>query len=799
MFKNYLKVALRNLLNQKFYSLINIIGLSIGISACILVGLFIRQDFSYDKYHKNAEQIYRVGFSVTQNGITESSAQSPALLGPTLKNVSPEIKKITRICFSDNALVEIGNKKFYEKGLTYGDSTFFEIFTFETVAGNQAEFLKKANSMVITESTAKKYFGDENPLGKELKINNQYSFEIVGVIKDVPLNSHFRFDFIATYSSLEKMPEGNYLNQWGATFGSFTYMLVQPGFNRNEFENKNKTFFKTYTDIRSEDWRVTATPILDIHLNSNLANEIEENSSIAKILVLSAIVLFILILACINFINLTTARASKRAVEIGIRKVLGAFRIQLIKQFLSESVILSMISLVLSIVTVIVLKPFFSTLVGTEILFDLNNSWGSVLIILGSVLLLGILAGIYPAFFVSSYQPIKVIKGSTFSSGGKKSTIFLRKGLVVLQFSISIILIAGTIIANLQLNFMQNYNMGFDKEYMIVLPAHGKIGDKYETIKSELKNISGVITATAGRGAPINDNNIGTECRPKGLTNPEGFPIVVNSIDYDYMNQFGIKMVAGRYFSKEYSTDFPNAMVVNETMVKNLGFKNPQEAIGKSYFISLNEFKPQIIGVSKDFNSNSLHSEIMAQVFMINPNWFKEFFVKVNSANISATIKGLKDVMVKFYPEYPFEYHFLDESIDKMYNAEARYSNVISTFSAIALFIACLGLLGLTSFVTEQRKKEIGIRKVLGASVQSIIKTISGEFVILVIVANVIAWPIAYYFMSTWLQDFAYRIDISIWIFIISGGIALLIAMFTVGYQAVKAALANPVKSLKYE
>ncbi len=799
MFKNYFKIALRNILNQKFYSIINIVGLSIGISACILVGLYIRQDFSFDKYHKNADRIYRVGFSITQEGITERSAQSPALLAPTLKNISPEIKKITRICYSQSALVEFEEKRFYEDKLTYGDSTFFEIFTYETLAGNKNEFLRKTNSMVITESSAKKYFGDESPLGKELKINNKFIFEIVGVIKDVPLNSHFKFDFIGTYSSLDKMPEGNYLNQWGATFGSYAYMLVQPGFNKYEFENKNRNFFKTYAGIRDDGWRVFLTPLLDIHLNSNLPNEIEENSSIVRILVLSAIVLFILMLACINFINLATARASKRAAEIGIRKVLGAYRVQLIKQFLSESVILSMVSLALSIATVIMVKPFFSNLVGTEILFDINNSWGSILIIFSGVFLLGILAGIYPALFVSSYQPIKVIKGSTFSSDGKKSTFFLRKGLVVLQFSISIVLIAGTIIANLQLSFMQNYNMGFEKEFMIVLPAHGNIGDKYETIKSELKNINGVINATAGRGAPISDNNIGTECRPKGLTSPEGFPISVNSIDYDYMNQFGIKMVAGRYFSKEFSTDFPNAMVVNETMVKNLGFKNPQDAIGKSYFISLNEFKPQIIGVSKDFNSNSLHNEMMAQVFMINPNWFKEFVVKVNSKNISATIGGLKDVMTKFYPEFPFEYHFLDESIDKMYKSEARYSNVISTFSAIALFIACLGLLGLTSYVTEQRKKEIGIRKVLGASVSNIMQIISSEFLVLVAIANLIAWPAAYYFMNKWLNDFAYRIDISLWTFVIAGGLALFLAMLTVSFQAVKAAVANPVKSLKYE
>ncbi|MFA6980051.1 MAG: ABC transporter permease [Ignavibacteriaceae bacterium] len=799
MLKNYFKVALRNLLNQKFYSVINIVGLSIGITAYILVGLYIKQDFSYDKYHKNAEQIYRIEFSISQSGQTSYSAQTPALLGPTLKNVYPEIKKFSRIYFSEHNLVKVGEMKNYEDRISYADSTFFEIFSYEAIVGNKTQFLKKANSIILTESTAKKYFGNENPLGKELEINNKYRFEVTGVIKDVPINSHFKFDFLATYSSLNQQSEATYLPQWGATFGSYTYMLAERGFDSKNFEKKAENFFKTYTNITSESWRVHTRPLLSIHLNSHLDDEIEENSSMSRIVILSSIALFILLLACINFVNLATARSSKRAVEIGIRKVLGAFKIQLIKQFLSESVLLSLISLIISLITVIIVIPFFSELVGTEIGYDLNNNWMTLLLIVVGVLTVGVLAGLYPALFISSYQPIKAIRGINSSNSGKKSASYLRKGLVVLQFAISIILIAGTIIINLQLKYLREYNMGFDKEYMLVLPAHDEVGKNYTTIKNELKNIPGVASATACEGAPISMNGTDTECRPKGLGSSEAFRIHVNSVDFDYMNHFGIKVIAGRNFSTEFQNDYSKAMVINEKMVKSLGFKNAQEAIGKSYFISLNGYKPEIIGVVKDYNSNSLHNEVLPQVFMHIPRWFSEFTVKVNSANVSMTIGRLKDVWAKFFPRYPFEYRFLDESIDKMYKAEARYSNVISTFSAIALFIACLGLLGLTSYVTEQRKKEIGIRKVLGASVQSIIKTISSEFVILVVVANVIAWPIAYCFMSAWLQDFAYRIDISIWIFIISGGIALLIAMFTVGYQAVKAALANPVKSLKYE
>ena len=800
MFTNYLKIAIRNLLNQKFYSAINIVGLSIGISACILVALYIKHDLSYDKYHKNAEQIYRIGFSAATEGVTYYMAQSPGLLGPTLKNIYPEIKKFTRIYFSERSLVKVGDMKNYEDKISYADSTFFEIFTYDALVGNKAEFLKKTNSIVLTESTARKYFGNENPLGKLIEVNNQYGFEVTGVIKDVPFNSHFKFDFLASYSSLDKQPAGNYLPQWGATFGSYTYMLAGKGFNSKNFEKKTENFFNTYTDISNKSWRVLVRPLLDIHLNSHLDDEIEENSSTSRILILGSIALFILLLACINFINLSTARSSKRVVEIGIRKVLGAVKYQLVNQFLSESILLSLVSFIISIIAVILLLPSFSTLVGTEIGFDSGVNWTTLPLIIAGVFLVGVLAGLYPAFFISSYQPIKVIKGINTSRRGKKNVSFLRKGLVILQFAISIILIAGTIIVNLQLKYLREYNMGFDKEYMIVLPVHEKIGNSYKTIKNELKKMPGVLSSAVGRGAPVNSNNIGSDCKPNGISNEGGsFPIEINSVDYDYMNHFGVKMVAGRNFSEEFATDFPNAMIINEKMVRGLGFKNPQDAIGKSYFISVNEYKPEIIGVVKDFNSNSLHNEITSQVFMTNPNWFKEFIIKVKSADIFSTINNVKELWAKFFPQYPFEYNFLDESIDMMYKSEEKYSQVISTFSIVALFIACLGLFGLAAFVTELRKKEIGIRKVLGASVNNIIHIISSEFAILVMIANIIAFPVAYYFMNKWLQDFAYRIALSWWIFALSGGIALLIALLTVGYQAIKAAMANPAESIRYE
>jgi putative ABC transport system permease protein len=798
MFISYFKNAVRTLISQRFYSLINIVGLSIGITACILVTFYIKHDLSYDKYHKNAENIYRIEFSITQDGITNHLVQSQALLGPTLKNEYPEIKKISRIYFSNRSLVKAGDKNNFEDRIVYADSAFFEIFSYQAIAGDETRFLKRPNSIILTESTAKRYFGKDDPLGKTIEIDNQYSFEVTGVIKDVPVRSHFKFDFIATYSSLDKQPVAGYFPQWGATFGSYTYMLADKGFDPKAFEKKTENFFSTHIKEYEGGWRVLVRPLLDIHLNSHSGDEIEENSSMSRIIIISSIALFILLLACINFVNFSTARSSERAREIGMRKVIGAARFQLIQQFLGESVLFSLVSLLISIFAVKLLMPSFSSLVGTEIGIGYYSDWTIMLLILGGVLAVGILAGLYPALVISSYKPVKVMKGDYSANTGKNKASYLRKGLVILQFSISIILIAGTIIVNLQLRYLRNYSMGFDKEYMIVLPAYGKIGNNYKTIKNELRSIPGVLSATAGRGAPTSSNNIGTECRPNGNINNIGaFGIEVNSVDYDYMNHFGVKLVAGRYFSEDFPGDFPNAMVINEKMVRSLGFKNAQDVLGKSYSIQLNEYKPEIIGVIKDFNSSSLHNEITNQVFMTNPNWFKEFIVKVRSKDMSSTINSLKEVWAKFFPQYPFEYSFLDESIDKLYKSEERYSKVISTFSVVALLIACLGLFGLASFIAEQRKKEIGIRKVQGASIKSIVHLVSNEFMILVIVSNVIAWPVAYFFMNKWLTSFAYRINISLWTFIGAGTLALIIALLTVSFQAVKAALANPVNSLE--
>ena len=798
MFKNYIIIAYRNLVNQKFYSVINIVGLSIGISACILFGLFIKHEFSFDKQNKNAENVYRIHFSHPQSNGRIFEAQSPALLGPTLKRAYPEVKKYSRIYFSKQNLIKAGEIKSYENGLAFADSTFFELFSFATVLGNPKELLKNTNSIVLTEISAKKYFGNINPIGKEVEINNKYMFLVTGVIKDIPENSHFKFDFIATYSSLENQSESIYLPQWGATFGSYTYILTGKRFNHKIFEKKTADFFSSYAGVsKDRNWQIHMMPMLDIHLRSHLADEIEVNSSISKIMIMGSIAIIILLLACINFINLSTARSFKRNREIGVRKVLGAQKGQLVKQFLSESVLLCVISLFISSIVILLVFPVFLNLVGAEIKFDLESNWLTLIIIISCTVIIGILAGIYPALIVSTRQPLMILKNNSIFSRHKKGVIWLRKGLVVFQFAVSIALIAGTIIINLQHNYLKKFDLGFNKEFMVVLPTHENVSNKHETIKNELISLSGVVSSTVCEASPLSMKETNTECKPNGAAGAEAFGIKVNSIGADFLDHFDIQLIAGRNFSEEFNNE--QAMIINEKMVQSLGFDNPEDVIGKSYFISINGYKPEIIGVVKNYNTNSLHTEISPQVFLHVPRWFSEFVVKINSININNTIMALEKMWQKYFPNYPFEYCFLDEAIDQTYKSEQKYSQVISISSVVALFIACLGLLGLTSFVIEQKKKEIGVRIVLGASVKSILKIFSSDILTLVFVANIIAWPAMYYFMNSWLEEYAYRITISFWMFLLAGGITLLIALCTVGFQTFKAARVNPVDSLRSE
>jgi len=802
MFKNYFKIAYRNILKQKTYSIINIFGLAIGLSACILVGLFIWQDLNYDNYHDNGDNIYRVSLKATLPGGTLHMAQTSAPVAPNLEQNFPEIEKISRIYFSSNDLITYEEKKFYEEEIIFADEDFFDIFSYVTLRGDPNKFLKKENSIIISGKMADKYFGIDNPIGKILNYNNKIDFEVTGVIENVPINSHFTFDMVATYKTLVDLPKGNYLDQWTATFGSYTYVMLHPETDIEQFVNKVDPFL--IEKLEMEDLiteLVILQPIKSIHLFSNLDDEINPNSSVLYIIILGSIALFILILACINFVNLTTARAVKRAREIGVRKVFGAAKHQLIRQFLGESILVTLIALGFAFVLVELFEPSFSQLIGTELIYHYFNNLFILSIIITASFVIGILAGLYPAFVLTHYNPTSVIKGTTKS--GKSSAAILRKALVLLQFTISIILIIVTILINLQLKFMKNFDMGFDEEQVIILKTPTRMSRNFETIKNEINAIPGVIGSSASLGAPVMDSGFGTNLMPDKTREDEELMISVKMIDYNYLDFYNIPLLAGRKLSELNEADFRSVTVVNEATVKKLGFASNEDAIGHAYPIGLSDgvkrFEPEIIGVVKDFHFNSLLEEVSPLLFMYWSSLFQEISIKLSPDDVPKTINEIQDVWDEFYPSHPFVYSFLDEKIDKLYKAEERSFRVISTFSVLAIFIACLGLLGLTFYTTEQRRKEIGIRKILGASIPNIIKNISLEFVKLVVISNVVAWPISYFFINKWLISFPYKVEIDLFVFIAAGAIVFMMSLLTIAYTVIRSAASNPIESIRYE
>jgi len=802
MFKNYLKIAFRNIIKQKAYSLINIFGLALGLTACILVSLYIWQDFSYDNYHQNSDWLYRLTTHTTDPAGNYSLLQSSARIAPAIKQEFPEIDKIARVYFSDDNLLDFDGTKFYEKEVIFADEDFFEMFSYNTIMGNQDEFLKRKDTAVISQNLAHKYFGDESPVGNVIKYNDKLNLEVVGVIEDVPINSHFTFDIVITYSCLNNLSKASWLENWHGTFGSFTYVMLHQETNIELFQEKCGIFLtqKKETNGITKHF-VELQPIESIHLHSEGDDDVNVHSSIKNVLILGSIALFILILACINFINLTTSRAIKRAREIGVRKVFGAYKGQLIGQFLGESILITFIALGLALVIAELSQTFFAQLIGTELIYNIFSNPIILLIVIGSTLVIGIFAGMYPAFVLTKYQPSRVMKGN-FGKSSSGSNL-LRRGLVLFQFTISISLIIITLIISQQTSFMRNFDMGFEKDQVLILKTPTRIGRNYDVIKRELELIPGVTATSASLGVPVMESGYGTFIVPDLSNEEHNFDIDIKSIDDDYLDFYEIPLLAGKRLSDLEGGDFRNLTVVNEATVKQLGFATNEEALGNSYTIAFGDrdgrYKPEIIGVVKDFHFKSMKSEVSPLLFMRWPGLFKEVSVKVSSQNMPETMKGIKELWEELYPEHPFDYTFLDEKIDNLYKAEEKSYQVISLFSSIAIFIACMGLLGLTFYTTEQRRKEIGVRKILGATILNIIQNISAEFLKLVLIANVIAWPVSYLLVNKWLASFPYKVEISVLVFIAAAAIALGISLITIGYTVVRSAAGNPIESIRYE
>lgn len=804
MLKNYLKIALRNLLRHKGYSLINILGLAVGMASCILILLYVHDELSYDKYHKNADQIYRV----TREWFNSDGASSLHLghvappIGPLLKIDFPEIQQMVRITDGNNPLIRHQDKVFQEERFYFADPNIFEIFTLPLLEGDPQKALADPNSVVLTPTMARKYFGGEEPLGQVLNIDGRADLKITGVMQEVPVNSHFHFDFLGSMKLLELVYGDDEFKNWGSN-NYATYLLFPQNYSIENFKKAVPDFIGRHHPDGKEAIPKTTLHLqrlTDIHLHSHLDSEIEANGNIVYVYIFSAIAFFLLLIACINFMNLATARSANRAKEVGLRKVVGADRRQLIRQFLGETVVMALIALLLAVVLVEAALPQFNAFAGKELALRSQGMLFILASLLGVTLFVGIVAGSYPAFFLSHFQPVAVLKGQKIGSTRSR----FRSVLVIFQFAISIILIVGMGVVYNQLEYCRTKNLGLNKEHIVVLPADQNIVQRYPDIRNQLlqhPQIAGVAASKRVPSGRLLDSSGGSVIDGE-KSEPLNFRIANVRVDHSFIDTYGIQMAAGRNFSTEFPTDSTEAFILNETAVAKIGWPSPDAAVGKPF--QYGNRKGRIIGVVKDFNYESLHQPITPIILLIAPQSFNSISVKMRAAqpaDIATGLEFLKQKWQEYRPNFPFQYSFIDERYEQLYQSEHRLGQIFGAFSLLAVFIACLGLFGLASYTAEQRTKEIGVRKVLGASLGNIVLLLSKEFVRLVGVATLFSWPIAYYAMDRWLQEFAYRININhqLLTFLLAALLAFAIALLTVSFQALKAAMTNPVEALRYE
>ena len=815
MFANYLKVAIRNLMKHKVYSLINIVGLATGMACCILILLYVRHELSYDDFHEHADRIFRVSREwLNQDGTSSLHLGHVAPpIAPLLENDFPEIEHAVRLTGGGRLLIGYDGKYFEEGDFFFADPEIFDVFTIQFVKGDPKTALANPNNVVITEEIAAKYFGEEDPLNKTINVDGEGDLKVTGVMKRLPENSHFHVDFLASLKILEHIFGREAFEDWGSN-NFATYILLEPGTDASRFETQFPAFIDRHlTAARVREtgeapaeklsltnilhlWRLT-----DIHLHSHLDSEIAPNSDIKNVYIFSSVAFFILLIACINFMNLATARSANRAKEVGLRKVVGAGRGRLIQQFLGESLILAFISLSLAVFLVSLLLTAFSNFTGKQLGLALNQNFSIVAALAVIALFVGIIAGSYPAFFLSRMRPVFVLKAGKGDSQGGHGT--LRKGLVVFQFAISIILIISVGIVNNQLEFCRTKDLGLNKEQLVVLPASDEMISRYAAFKSRLldhPNITGVTASKRVPSARLLDSS-GARIVDGEESEPINFRIANVRVDHDFIDVYGMQIVAGRNFSTQFPTDSTAAFILNETAAKRIGW-DPEEAVGKPF--GYGDREGRIIGVVKDFHYESLHVPITPVVLLIRPDNFNSISIRIRQGHLdqaAATIDFLQEIWQEYRPNFPFTYSFLDARYEQLYDSEHKLQQIFSAFSALGVFIGCLGLFGLASYTAQQRTREMGIRKTLGASVANLVVLQSGDFVRLVAVAILVSWPIGYFVMNRWLQDFAYRININsqLFTFILAAALALVIALLTVSTQAIKAAMTNPVDSLRYE
>jgi putative ABC transport system permease protein len=810
MFKNYILAAVRNLKKYKMISFINLFGLTVGLTCCILILSYILNELSYDNYNDRSGQVYRITRSFnTVDGaeILHLSGIAPPF-GYYLKNDFPEIQQMARIAPNGTTTLRYQEKIFNESQVYFADEHFFDLFSVPVLEGNPNRGLNDPFSVMMTPEMARKYFGEADPINKVIRMSNTYNLRVTGIFEKFPANSHLHPDILLSFNTLNDSTvygEKNLQTNWGNNF-IYTYLLLPMDFSAKNMEARFPSFLDRHMSpkdngglLPSKTTALWLQKMMDIHLRSHLDDEIEQNGDIKRIYIFSAIAIFILLIACINYMNLSTARSALRAREIGIRKVVGARKKELINQFLSESVLLSMTAFLLAMVIFYISLPALNKLTGQKLGIGILLHWKILLPVLLAPIGVGTLSGLYPALFMSSFQPVKTLKG-LFKAGGS-STAF-RKALVVAQFAISIILIISTAIVFEQLGYMQRKSLGYDKDHIVTIPYPPSISPQFETFRNEL--LQSAYIREAGRSSRIPTGRLldgmGAGAESGDSIRPVKADIRFVAADYDFIPTYQIPLVSGRNFSRDFATD-TTTFLLNQAALTVLGWTNPEKAIGRNFQYGF--VKGKVIGVMRDFHFESLHQKIVPLVLILpsasRSGFFNELSIKIEGAHVAQALSHIQETWKKFLPETPFEFTFLDERFGKLYQSEEKEGTLFTWFSCIAIFIACLGLFGLSAFAITQRLKELGIRKVLGASMSSIVGLLSKDFLKLILIAWFIAFPVSWYAMHQWLQDFAYHILIPWWLFILAGTLALTIALVTISSLAIKAASANPVNSLRTE
>ena len=801
MYKNYFAVFKRNFVRQKGYSMLNTFGLAIGISCFIFITLYIRDEYSFDRMHSKADRIYRIHEIFEADGVGERSASQPFPVATAIMNdYAGQVEEAVRFFNFQAPTLALatadGKKEFNEPRLFFTEPSVFKIFDFEFVKGDPSTALSDSHTIVITEAMAKKYFGEQDPLGKYLKFQGKTNLLVTAVLKDIPENTHFQFDFLVSFYTLHEfydgqLPEGWYWNP------CWTYLLMKNQYAAADIQTKLPAFVEKYfPEFIRKDVTLELMPLTDIHLKSNMDYEIQANSSETTVFVFASIAGFVLLIACINFINLSTARASRRAKEVGMRKTLGSKKSLLVMQFLFESILLCVISFAVAVLIVIVALPAFNMLSEKQIgIRELTDPFYLVILTV-LPMVIGFIAGVYPAFVLSSFKPITALKSNYSPDRG----VSFRKALVVVQFSLSIILLIGTGVAIDQLNMLRNSDPGFDKENVVMIPvSRSPIAETFESLKTEFLRNPNVQQVTAVEEIIGSKHQVGNYFF-EGLEKSQPYPRI--NVRHDFIKTFDIPLVAGRDYSEDVVTDDTLALLVNEQLVKQMGWPSNEAAIGKSFSRFPNR---KIVGVVKDFNFTSKHQPIRPLVMDLNMNprafdlFLKYVAVKIKTEDMTTTLSWMQEQWKAQMPGWPFEYFFLESNLANLYKSEQKMSRVTLIFSGLSILVACLGLFGLSTFTAEQRRKEMSIRKVLGSTDSEVFMLFSKQFFMLVIIANVVAFPVAWYVMKQWLSTFAYQVEIEPAFFAIGAVAALLVAFITISYQAIKTSRTNPAEVLRTE